>query len=260
VSIVESAIALLRVNWATMAVVGFGLGLLAYISLPVLVAPFLVARDRTRITDSYYGLAQSAFRRTTLLDRKHSGMKLIPSSFDAEAEAEAVEVDGDQGHAQDKAGWMGRAHAKPFGLVHEARAAFVHPMLAEIGKRIRERNAAGNEWQTIQVGTDDSGEPIYQERLNAHVTVPDRLRLIDPSNAKAALLGTGKLRDKELGEDLAEKSQSGFGSTDLVQAVSLIMALLAGCAAAWFIWSNSSGGGSSPVEIPIVVDAVVMLT
>jgi hypothetical protein len=109
------------------------------------------------------------------------------------------------------------------------------------------------------VGTDDSGDPIYQERLNAHVTVPDRLRLIDPSNAKAALLGTGKLRDKELGEDLAEKSQSGFGSTDLVQAVSLIMALLAGCAAAWFIWSNSSGGGSSPVEIPIVVDAVVML-
>ncbi len=226
----------------------FLLGLAVYLCVPIFLPAMLPMRYRDYVPQMYYKLSMQSFRRVIGLNRKHAGFDLLPSSYDPEKEGEKVSISGDEGHAEDPHTWMGRLHGRPFGLVHEERNVIVHPMVAEIGRELARRNASGEETRTVEWG-DGATETL----INRHVTVDDEMKLVNLADAKRAILGSGKLRDGELGEELAEKSQAGYNTRDILQGMSMVIALLAGAAGAWFIWSNSGSGRDSAVKIPIWV-------
>lgn len=115
--------------------------------LPILgafVGPLLPAKYRKPLGAIWVKLAMLTYDRAMLVMRRDGSYDLLPSSYDAEAEAEAVDIGGETRHFADSHGLMGSLARRKLGIAIEEVSAVLNPAIVAVGAAQDEKLADGS--------------------------------------------------------------------------------------------------------------------
>jgi len=224
--------------WAVAAFVS-GIGI--YVVGPLLVAPVLPDRWRRAAAFWYWRQAMVTAGRMQVVERDHGTHTIIATDY-RPGWGDEGSLDDETGAWSDERNNMGRLFGRPLGLVSERFNVVLHPRLCEVGRehlRQHERNGTQFSYQ------DDDGQLVTAQE--PRLAVPTERRLVSGHDAEGVL---GDSADPWLGElsyDFAEKSQEGFTSRNIVEAMTFVVAYAASFGMFWFVAQNgdSISGGLS---------------
>lgn len=225
----------------------FMLGLGVFFCLPVL-GPSLPIALRRQLGGWYYDLSAKAFERVLCYVKKTNEATLVRPTWDPDHEAETTDIGDATSYYQDPANKERRLNNKPFSFVLSDLNKIISPLDAMVGKHLRQRRENNDEWIEF-----DAGDGSTVRAFNAHVTLPRAPVGVDLQHARAAFGESHEPDDVENCIEYVKKSQLGYKTTNAFNMIMLLMAMGAGAGLAWLIWSNSSVGGDSVVNVPLII-------
>lgn len=224
-------------------IVGFMLGVVAFLAVPILVGPMLRANWRNKMAQPYFGLCMLAMERALLVRRKHSGWSLVSCSYDAEHEAEKATVGGEVVHFEDPFDFMTRLKKRPFGLAWESFPGILDPVAAEVGEMDdRATEQVGDELE-LEIGNGDGEDTIPETVVRNHVRLRGKESLVDLVHTLPLMSGGTSPKSPFKMREFVKKSQSGYSTRDIMGVMTWILAYGAGAGMVWFIVSQ--GGNVS---------------
>lgn len=238
------------------SILGFLIGVLMFIVIPVFAPSFA----RYRIAQWYFGLSAAAYRRMVCLITKRNTASIIRAVWEGERQTEQIQVDGNDNDFQDPRGSTLRCKHRPFAFALSDVNKVVHPRDAEIAKAMQDVVDEHGLFKTFayqqQVRADGGQAESQTVSVDAglgHVILDAEPQAVDMQYARKVDTESHEPNDTDRQEEDIKKSQEGFASLPAVEAILLLVACLGGTGSAWFIYSNTGGGGSSPVTIPVSV-------
>lgn len=238
-------VALANLTWL---VVAAGMGVLALIFIPWVIARLAGGQLQQAIGDWYLDMSMTSLDDAALVAKERGGVDLVSVDHNPEKGADEVSIDGETRHLRDDNGVVGRLCNKRFGVAVESLATYVTPLQAEIGSFGRHA-----------LDTDSAGA-LGNRRMKTDWPIPKDSKLIDLLDARTMIPGNCDPMWGELGEDWARKSQEKFHErVSLEQVMILLGAFAVGLIGTWFVVSygpDSSGGSSLPIVLASLLVAV----
>lgn len=234
--------------WGT---VGFLLGLVIYLAVPILVGPMLPDGLQRALSNSYFSQATASMRRTTLLDRINSGHTLVATDFDAEWGDEVATVGGQEYRIEDPKNRMTRMCSRPFGMMSERFCVYVSVRDALAGKYHQRHKERGDNVVTLE--SEDGQEMMAAQ---AHMTVPNAVESVSLHSIAGLLGGQASPTLGEEAYDDIEKSQAAFDTRNVIEVMSFVMAFLAVYLGMWFAASQGGAAGGPSVSVPVMLEVL----
>lgn len=225
----------------TDTILGFQLGLLVVICVPIFVAPSLDPEQRQRIAGIYWHMAMFSFRRS-LLARQNTLLSLIGTSYNGKRNGEEFELGGETKHVEDVGRFMRTLKNRPFGLISAGRNAIVDPMIAEIAE-FRKKQKQKND-HVIEDGRLATKTNPHGRAYTPFCPLPRQQRVVDPKLAEDRMHGSAEPSDANTVYVWGIKSQELFNRYDTVErAMIVVTAFVAGYGVTWF--GLDDGGGAA---------------
>jgi len=171
------------------------------------------------------------------------GVSIVSTSWSPKFSADVATVGGEKGHWQDPLETKSSLAGKPFGLAPEGYAAYISPLVAELGRE--GKRAIDNGSLGPQDGDSDTVTLTYW--------IEQRPQVLDLRNAAKALRGSCKRRWSVVAEEWGRISQEGFHDRiSSKQTLMIIAAFAIGVGLAFVLvkYGGSAGGGVTRVSVP----------
>lgn len=239
------------VGWA---VVGLMVGTVAFNVAPIIAAPFVSREKRQELGRKFGHMSMFAYGRALLIRRKHGGMALKRSSYDAEKGGETVTLDDETLYWEDPNRQMQLLQSKKFGCVYEKSNMVSSPRLAAIAKTARDYVKAGKHVVHVSRAVEaDGGMAERTQRLfSTHVPLPAGSRMVDLAWTASGAPGCGDPGDADTAEEYTKLSQAGFKSPNLMDTLELLIAYGLGVLAMWALAQVGGAGGGGGIAGPSV--------
>lgn len=215
------------------AVLGFQIGLLIIIVLPLAIVPGLHPALRDRVSNIYYHMAMFGFDRALIARRTNGGVSLVKSKFSGKRGGEKFSLNGDTKIIEDTRNFMRTFMNKPFGLFYEGVNAMVDPMVSEVGyAHAIQHNQDEHYVEDVRFSNEvNPGGKMF----TPHVSVPAGRQLVDIANAAAEMHGSTEPHEAETAYIWTVKSQELFSRFDqLKRTMMMLMAFAIGYGCTWF--------------------------
>lgn len=236
-------------GWTMGAILGFQIGLLIVIVLPVAIVPGLAPAIRNRVSNIYYHMAMYGFGRALVARRTNGGVDLFSSTFSGKRGAEKFKMNKDTKYVEDSRNFMRTFMNKPFGLFYESVNAIVDPLISEVGEaQADQHNQGDHELEDIRFANERNPEG---KMFTPYVRVSKERQLVDIANAEHVMHGSVEPHESETAYIWTVKSQELFDRFDqLKRTITMLMAFATGYGMTWFgitQGENASGGLPSGV-------------
>lgn len=247
------------------AILGFQLGLLIVIVLPLAIVPGMHAAVRDRVSNLYYHMAMFGFGRAIVARRTNGGVSLVKSKFSGKRGGEKFSLNGDTKYIEDTRNFMRTFMNKPFGMFFEAVNAMVDPMVAEVGEAHSKQHNEDRHY-VEDVRFHNELNPAGK-MFTPFVTLPKERRLVDIANAAAEMHGSVEPHEAQTAYIWTVKSQELFDRFDqLKQTMMMLMAFATGYGMTWFGLTQGDAAGSAGlpdgvigVVVPIWMDLLAVV-
>lgn len=234
------------------AVVGAGLGLVAYIGGGPIVAPALPARLRRRLGQMYFKHAAAATRRPFFVNHD-AGWAFAAASFDGERRTERVAPFGDTKDYEDPANLKRWFYKRPAGVVNTTINGVITPLYARLVELRHRMVRDGDDQIRIEI-PGDGEETRTATYPDATVPVEQGIHLAVPREWDRGAAHQTSPERGDTAEQFIYNSQVEFNSRDAVKYMVLLFAYLAGVGG---IVAVSQYGRPSRIDIPLLVDVLV---
>lgn len=232
------------VIWAIASAMS-GIGL--YVVGPLLLAPLLPDEYRRACAMWYWRQAGAVLGRGQIVKRDHGTHTIIATSYRAEWGDEGS-LGGETEHWRDEGNHMGRLFGRPLGLISERYNVISHPRHCEIGRE----HIRLSEQDKTQLRVQDGEETLAESAEEMRVELPTLPRLCNAHNVAGVLGDSADPRRGESSYEMVKKSQAGFTTRNLVEAMTFILAYAAPFALMWFI--NQQGASiSRSISVGVVL-------
>lgn len=230
------------------SLVAFLAGIAIYLVGPLLVAPALPDRVQRAVAHWYWRQSAAVGERLQIVERDHGSHTLLSTSYRPEWGDEGV-LDDETCHWRDHGNHMGRLFGRPIGYVSERFDVIMHPRHCEIGRE-RERQAERDELEHL-VETESGGAITAQE---TRAQLPAEPRAVSAHDVRGILGDSAGPRLGETAFEYARKSQSGFTSRNIIEAMTFILAYGAAFGMMWFMADQSD---TISRNVPLILGVVV---
>ena len=154
------------------------------------------------IGEWYIDMAMASIKDAALVVGETGGASIVATKWDPKFSADVATVGGEKGHWQDPLQAKSSLAGKPFGIAPEGYAAYISPVVAELGKEGKRAL--------------DNGSLGPQDGDNSEVAltywIDEQPQVVDLRNAAKALRGSCKRRWSIVAEEWGRISQEGFHS------------------------------------------------
>lgn len=231
---------LMILTWALLGLLIGAVG--AYLG-PALVAFAGGPALRERVGRWLIGHTMTLLGSAALVVKDHGGVALRSTEEAPKLEADAVTVDGEDGHLKDTFDVKGYLTGNEFGIGIDSAPVYVTPLLAELGK------AAADAKHRDRLGLQPDGG------VRMDFEIPKRVQLPEIGRARHLLQGSADLRDGVVAEKWTEFSQEKFHSNlGIKETLLLVLAFAAGSGMATLAMKyGAGGGGGGGVTVPIML-------
>jgi hypothetical protein len=185
--------------------------------------------------------------RLQVVERDHGTHTILATSYKPEWGDEGT-LDEETQHWSDELNNMGRLFGRPVGFISERMNVIGHPRHCEVGREHLRQQERGETSITVET---DGGQVQARE---TRVELPDQPRLVSAHDLKGVLGDSASPRLGEVSYEFTELSQAGFRSTNIVEAMTFVLAYAASFGMIWFISENS---GSLSRTIPVFVGGLL---
>jgi len=231
----------IAITWFALA---FILGLVAAMTAGLITS--LVADELSEsIGEWYIDMGMTSIKNAALAIGETGGASIVPVSWAPKLSGDVATIGGEKGHWQDPLQVKSSLSGKSFGIAPEGYAAYISPVVAELGKegkRAIDNGALGPQ------DTDDDSETVALAYW-----IDKRPQVLDLRNAAKALRGSCKRRWSVVAEEWGRISQEGFHERiSGKQTLMIIAAFAVGVGMAFILvkYGGSAGGGVTRVNIP----------
>ncbi len=238
---------------------GWLIGILGFIVAPLVTPSSL----RESVAGWYWGLSMNAYRRVVQLVTPRNSSAIYRSKWEGERQTEQIQIKGHDYDYMDPRGITLRCKGRPWTVGFSDKNVSLHPADAEIGeawRRIKDEFGRFKQFTVVtEVQADGGTEGETERKVKTYtaglgqVVLDPRPKAVDLRAALPMINERFEPNDPEQTEEDVKKSQEGFRSMVAMESIMLLVACLAGVGAAWFIFSNTDSGGSSPVTVPITI-------
>lgn len=225
---------------------GFLIGILIIIGIPVMIGPHLPEQYRQGAARWFINLQQTWFGRGVIGATKTGAYYLKPTTYDHVLEADRTTVGDTKHDYQDPNGLQGWLANRPFMCVFGGRNVGFSPREPDIADRNYRRVQDDHHKTTVDVQLQTDGGTPESQRVTAFseaIAIPRRKHAVDLRAARHAFDGSCPPDAAEQTDDLVEKSQAGFNSKQLIEGMFIIMCLGVGAGIVYIGKSQFSGGG-----------------